>query len=132
MDRPLTKQLFDPRVIHETKLLTSMPSTEIHRINVNKADGIDYNDPAYKTALASCRTNLVKQRLSNRQLAHSLSIKLIPDPEMAVMAADAGYHSLLIDLEHSSINLSTASAISCACLQAGYVVRSYLRSIEFY
>jgi hypothetical protein len=99
-----------------------MPSTEVVRVDTTSASKdvkLDYDDPAYKSALASCRPNLVKQRLAYRQLAHSLSIKLIPDPEMAVMAADAGYHSLLIDLEHSSINLSTASAISCACLQAG-------------
>lgn len=109
-----------------------MPSTEVIRVDMTSASKdakLDYNDPAYKSALASCRPNLVKQRLANRLLAHSLSIKLIPDPEMAVMAADAGYHSLLIDLEHSSINLSTASAISCACLQAGWVATSFQETI---
>jgi hypothetical protein len=74
---------------------------------------------AHQKALDACRVNLIKERLSHRQLCHSLSVRFVKDPEIAVMAADAGFQGILVDLEHSTLNLADAAAISCACLQAG-------------
>lgn len=74
---------------------------------------------AHQAAIDACRPNLLKQRLDQRLLSHSLSVRFVTDPEIAVMAADAGFQGILVDLEHSTLELSDAARISCACLQAG-------------
>jgi hypothetical protein len=110
---------------------SSMPSLEINHTAslASNGNGMTNGKPkssvqqslpeAHQKALDACRVNLIKERLSRRQLCHSLSVRFVKDPEIAVMAADAGLQGILVDLEHSTLNLADAAAISCACLQAG-------------
>jgi hypothetical protein len=57
-----------------------------------ESNGVGQMPEALKAALEACRPNLVKRLLAQRLLAHSLSIRFVVDPEVAVMAADAGFH----------------------------------------
>lgn len=99
---------------------TSLASNGNSMTNGKPESSVQQSLPeAYQKALDACRVNLIKERLSHRQLCHSLSVRFVKDPEIAVMAADAGFQGILVDLEHSTLNLADAAAISCACLQAG-------------
>ncbi|KAJ6606037.1 Phosphoenolpyruvate/pyruvate domain-containing protein [Mycena vulgaris] len=66
------------------------------------------------------RPNLVKQQMEAGEIAHSLGLRIVLSTEIALMAQRAGYHALLMNLEHSATGLETASAVSTACLNVGY------------
>ncbi|KAF8917009.1 Phosphoenolpyruvate/pyruvate domain-containing protein [Mucidula mucida] len=70
-------------------------------------------------ALAVVRPNLVKDRMAAGQIAHSLGLRICLSTEMALLAQRAGYHAVLMNLEHSATGLETASAICTACLNVG-------------
>ncbi|KAJ6630338.1 Phosphoenolpyruvate/pyruvate domain-containing protein [Mycena sp. CBHHK59/15] len=69
--------------------------------------------------MAVARPNLVKQRMQAGQIAHSLGLRIVLSTEIALMAQRAGYHAVLMNLEHSTTGLETASAVSTACLNIG-------------
>lgn len=75
----------------------------------------------YAAVQAVARPNLVKQQMEAGQIAHSLGLRIVLSTEIALMAQRAGYHALLMNLEHSATGLETASAVSTACLNVGYV-----------
>ncbi|KUI72145.1 2-keto-3-deoxy-L-rhamnonate aldolase [Cytospora mali] len=52
-------------------------------------------------------------------LCKALGIRLVTNPLVVQLAKNAGFDTLFIDLEHSTLSLSEASAISCAGLLSG-------------
>jgi 2-keto-3-deoxy-L-rhamnonate aldolase RhmA len=60
--------------------------------------------------------NQVKEKLARDELVASMIIRLVRSVEIASIARTAGFDSVYIDLEHSSISLDTAGQICLACL----------------
>ena len=63
--------------------------------------------------------NAVKRRLQAGQLAASFNLSRLRTVEAPQIAKACGFHWLFIDLEHSSMDLDTASQICVAALDAG-------------
>ena len=63
--------------------------------------------------------NSVKERLARGEVASSMTVRLTRSIEIARLAATAGFDSLYVDLEHSSLSLETTSQICIAALEAG-------------
>jgi 2-keto-3-deoxy-L-rhamnonate aldolase RhmA len=63
--------------------------------------------------------NSVKERLARGEVASSMTVRLIRSIEIARLAKTAGFDSLYVDLEHSSLSLETTSQICIAALDAG-------------
>lgn len=63
--------------------------------------------------------NIVKERLARNELVASMIIRLVRSVEVAGIARTAGFDSVYIDLEHSTISLDTAGQICLACLPLG-------------
>jgi 2-keto-3-deoxy-L-rhamnonate aldolase RhmA len=63
--------------------------------------------------------NAVKERLAKGEVAASMTVRLTRGVEIAQLAATAGFDSLYVDLEHSSLSLETTSQICLAALAAG-------------
>jgi 2-keto-3-deoxy-L-rhamnonate aldolase RhmA len=63
--------------------------------------------------------NNVKERLARGEVAASMTVRLTRSVEIARLAATAGFDSLYVDLEHSSLSLETTSQICVAALDAG-------------
>lgn len=64
-------------------------------------------------------TNNLKALLRNEGLGLCLSVKAFRSIEIAAIARGAGYDSLYVDLEHSSLGLETTSQICIAALGMG-------------
>ena len=63
--------------------------------------------------------NSLKERLARGEVASSMTVRLSRSVEIAQVAATAGFDSLYVDLEHSSLSLETTSQICCAALTCG-------------
>jgi 2-keto-3-deoxy-L-rhamnonate aldolase RhmA len=63
--------------------------------------------------------NSVKERLARGEVASSMTVRLTRGIEIARLAATAGFDSLYVDLEHSSLSLETTSQICIAALSVG-------------
>jgi 2-keto-3-deoxy-L-rhamnonate aldolase RhmA len=63
--------------------------------------------------------NSVKDRLARGEVASSMTVRLTRSIEIARLAATAGFDSLYVDLEHSSLSLETTSQICVAALDVG-------------
>src|SRR3954468_5440769 len=63
--------------------------------------------------------NSVKERLRRGEVASSMTVRLTRSIEIAQLAKTAGFDSLYVDLEHSSLSLETTSQICLAALDAG-------------
>src|SRR5438270_1767391 len=63
--------------------------------------------------------NSLKERLTRGEVASSMTVRLTRSIEIAGLAKTAGFDSLYVDLEHSSLSLDTTSQICIAALQAG-------------
>jgi len=63
--------------------------------------------------------NSLKERLARGEVASSMTVRLSRSIEIAQVAATAGFDSLYVDLEHSSLSLETTSQICCAALSCG-------------
>jgi 4-hydroxy-2-oxoheptanedioate aldolase len=63
--------------------------------------------------------NSVKERLARGEVAASMTVRLTRGIEIARLAATAGFDSLYVDLEHSSLSLETTSQICIAALNVG-------------
>lgn len=49
----------------------------------------------------------------------ALGVRLVTNPQVVQLAKNAGFDSLFIDLEHSSLSVDDASKLSCAGLSLG-------------
>jgi 2-keto-3-deoxy-L-rhamnonate aldolase RhmA len=74
--------------------------------------------------------NSVKERLARGEVASSMTVRLTRGVEIAQLAKTAGFDSLYIDLEHSSLSLETTSQICVAALQAGVAPFARVPQIE--
>src|SRR3954454_14263551 len=63
--------------------------------------------------------NSLKERLARGEVASSMTVRLTRSIEIAQLAKTAGFDSLYVDLEHSSLSLETTSQICIAALEVG-------------
>ena len=63
--------------------------------------------------------NSLKERLARGEVAASMTVRLTRSVEIAGLARTAGFDSLYVDLEHSSLSLETTSQICIAALNVG-------------
>ena len=63
--------------------------------------------------------NVLLDRLRNGDVVLSMSVRLVTNPEIAIVAKTAGYDSLYVDLEHNSFSIGETSKICLAAMQAG-------------
>ncbi|HEY6993206.1 MAG TPA: aldolase/citrate lyase family protein [Xanthobacteraceae bacterium] len=63
--------------------------------------------------------NNVKEKLARDEVVASMTVRLVRTIEIARMASTAGFDTLYVDLEHSSISLEACGAICVAALEAG-------------
>ncbi|GAA4331283.1 aldolase/citrate lyase family protein [Pigmentiphaga soli] len=63
--------------------------------------------------------NVVKEKLARDEVVASMIVRLVRTVEIARIAASAGFDTLYIDVEHSSISLDAAGQICIAALGAG-------------
>lgn len=63
--------------------------------------------------------NQAKKRLQEGKIAASFNVSRITSVEVAGIAKSAGFHWLFIDLEHTAMDLETATQISIAALPVG-------------
>jgi 2-keto-3-deoxy-L-rhamnonate aldolase RhmA len=63
--------------------------------------------------------NSVRERLARGEVASSMTVRLTRSVEIAGLARTAGFDSLYVDLEHSSLSLETTSQICVAALEIG-------------
>ncbi len=63
--------------------------------------------------------NPVKEKLARGELVASMTVRLVSGIEIVPIAKSAGFDSLYVDLEHSSLTLQATSQISIMALEAG-------------
>jgi 2-keto-3-deoxy-L-rhamnonate aldolase RhmA len=63
--------------------------------------------------------NIVKEKLARDEVVASMTVRLTRGIEIAQLAKTAGFDSLYVDLEHSSLSLETTSQICVAALGCG-------------
>jgi len=63
--------------------------------------------------------NVVKEKLARNEIVASMTVRLTRSIEIAQLAASAGFDTLYVDLEHSSLSLETTSQICIAALSVG-------------
>jgi len=63
--------------------------------------------------------NNVKEKLARDEVVASLTVRLVRSIEIARIAKTAGFDSIYVDVEHSSLSLETTSQICIAALEIG-------------
>ena len=63
--------------------------------------------------------NHVKEKLARGEVVASMTVRLVRGIEIAQIAKTAGFDSLYVDMEHSSLSLDTTGQICIAALEAG-------------
>ncbi|KAH8647186.1 HpcH/HpaI aldolase [Xylariales sp. PMI_506] len=63
-------------------------------------------------------SNSFAEKIRNNGIASTLSVRLVRSNEIAMMAKTAGYDGLLIDMEHSSLDVDQTSQLCVAALYA--------------
>src|SRR5262245_65093466 len=63
--------------------------------------------------------NNVKEKLARGEVVASMTVRLTRSVEIARLAKTAGFDSIYVDVEHSSLSLETTSQICVAALEAG-------------
>src|SRR6266705_1051385 len=71
--------------------------------------------------------NNVKEKLARGEVVSSITVRLVRSIEIARIAKTAGFDSLYVDVEHSSLSLETTSQICVAALAIG-VIAPHIRS----
>jgi 4-hydroxy-2-oxoheptanedioate aldolase len=74
--------------------------------------------------------NSVKERLARGEVASSMTIRLTRGIEVVRIAKTAGFDSIYVDLEHSSLSLETTSQLCIAALEAGIAPFARVPQIE--
>jgi 2-keto-3-deoxy-L-rhamnonate aldolase RhmA len=69
--------------------------------------------------IADILRNNVKEKLARDEVVASMTVRLVRSTEIARIARTAGFDSLYVDLEHSSLTLESCSQICIAALEAG-------------
>src|SRR5207245_11162190 len=63
--------------------------------------------------------NIVKEKLARGEVVASLTVRLTRSVEIARLAKTAGFDSIYVDVEHSSLSLETTSQICVTALEVG-------------
>jgi 4-hydroxy-2-oxoheptanedioate aldolase len=63
--------------------------------------------------------NNVKEKLARGQVVASMTVRLARSVEIARIAKTAGFDSIYVDLEHSSMSIDTCGQICIAAMEAG-------------
>jgi 4-hydroxy-2-oxoheptanedioate aldolase len=63
--------------------------------------------------------NAIKEKLARGEVVASMTVRLVPGVEIVRIAKSAGFDTLYIDLEHSSLSIQATSQISIMALEAG-------------
>jgi 2-keto-3-deoxy-L-rhamnonate aldolase RhmA len=63
--------------------------------------------------------NNVKEKLARDEVVASMTVRLVRTVEIARIARTAGFDTLYVDMEHSSISLEACAGICIAALEAG-------------
>src|SRR5262247_855642 len=63
--------------------------------------------------------NNVKEKLARGEVVASMTVRLVRSVEIARLAKTAGFDSIYVDVEHSSLSLETTSQICVAALAIG-------------
>jgi len=63
--------------------------------------------------------NNVKEKLARGEVVASMTVRLTRSVEIARLAKTAGFDSIYVDVEHSSLSLETTSQICVAALETG-------------
>ena len=63
--------------------------------------------------------NPLKDRLARGDLAVSMTVRLVADPAIALLARSAGFDSVYVDLEHGPFSIETAARLCVGAQQAG-------------
>jgi len=63
--------------------------------------------------------NNVKEKLARGEVVASMTVRLVRSIEVARLARSAGFDSIYVDVEHSSLSLETAGQICIAALEIG-------------
>ena len=63
--------------------------------------------------------NNVKEKLARGEIVASMTVRLTRSIEIARLAKTAGFDSIYVDVEHSSLSLETTSQICIAALEIG-------------
>ena len=63
--------------------------------------------------------NNVKEKLARDEVVASITVRLARSIEIARIAKTAGFDSIYVDVEHSSLSLETTSQICIAALEIG-------------
>src|SRR5262245_11946926 len=63
--------------------------------------------------------NNVKEKLARGEVVASMTVRLTRSVEIARLARTAGFDSIYVDVEHSSLSLETTSQICVAALEIG-------------
>ena len=69
--------------------------------------------------LSSVVRNNVKEKLARGEVAASITVRLVRGIEIVRIAKTAGFDSLYVDLEHSSLSVDATGQICMAALEAG-------------
>ena len=63
--------------------------------------------------------NNVKEKLARGEVVSSITVRLVRSIEIVRIAKTAGFDSIYVDVEHSSLSLETTSQICIAALEIG-------------
>ncbi len=63
--------------------------------------------------------NSVKEKLARNEVVASITVRLVATNEIVRIAKTAGFDTLYIDLEHSSLSIESTSQLSIMALEAG-------------
>ena len=69
--------------------------------------------------MADILRNSVKDKLARNEVVASMTVRLVRGIEIAQIARTAGFDTLYVDVEHSSLSLETTSQICIAALEIG-------------
>ena len=69
--------------------------------------------------MATLPVNALKDRLARGEVAASMTVRLVSDPAIALLARSAGFDSIYVDLEHGPFSIETAARICVAAQEAG-------------
>lgn len=75
--------------------------------------------PYSSTTTMAAIPNSMKERMERGEVASLLTVKLVKSVEIVGMAKAAGFDGILIDMEHSPLELETTSQLCNAALYAG-------------
>ena len=63
--------------------------------------------------------NALKEKLASGEVASSMAIRLVGSNEIVTLAKSAGFDSIYVDLEHSSLSIDQTGQICMAALEMG-------------